>query len=173
MQSELPQLRIHGQHDEPGRMLPAHEPPCATSNFSRPSLVRPCIQIFHNGVAASSRDNPDNFLIAVIHLLVLGKGGNQCEIARAKIFSICPSIRHDGAMALGGINNGVWWTKAFINISQSAHGDGPRACCSEKSQAKFSPSSSRMRHIHTFFAVVMDSRCRARFRYHYWCMIRL
>ena len=67
----------------------------------------PTVQVLDYWIATTTGDNPYNLLVAVIHFLVFGKGGNESEITRAKFHALLATFRNDSTVAAGSIYDGI------------------------------------------------------------------
>ena len=67
----------------------------------------PTVQVLDYRVATTAGDNPKNVLVAVIHFLVFGKGGNKSEIAGTELLALLTTLGNDSTVTAGSIHNGI------------------------------------------------------------------
>lgn len=83
--------------------------PVASSSSSQLTLLRPTLEIMYDGIPSSPRDYPNNVVVAIVDLLVLGVCRDQGKIPRSQLVaSVSVGATDDGTVSLGRIDYRVW-----------------------------------------------------------------
>lgn len=67
----------------------------------------PAFEVLDDRSAAGTSDDPDDVLVAVVDLLVLGECRDEGKVAWRQVCSLLAALADDGAVAPGGVNDRV------------------------------------------------------------------
>lgn len=89
--------------------------PICHVHVERALTLPPTVEVLDDGSTPSASDDPNHFLVPVVHLLVFSEGWDQREVAGTQVLSFRPiGATDDAAATLDSIYDGVCQTRALL-----------------------------------------------------------